>query len=250
VTAFFDRMISMKKLWHYFSWFEKALWFISITTIITLYIIFPGDVISFIASLIGATSLIFLAKGHFLTHILTIVFSVLYGIVSFQTHYYSELITYAGMTGPLALIALITWLKHPFDDKKEVEVAHNPFYKYVIVFVLGGLVTFGFYFLLAYLETPNLVWATISIFTSFVACGLSIIRSPYYALMYAANDIVLVILWSLQLQNDVAYLSMVINFAVFLTNDIYGFINWRRIRSRQMKKKEAVDFFGDLNEMK
>ncbi len=247
VTGFFGRIMPMKKLWHYFSWFEKTLWFVSVITIIVMYIIFPGSVISFIASLIGATSLIFLAKGHFLTHILTIVFSVLYAIVSYQTHYYSELITYACMTGPLALLALISWLRHPFENKKEVEVAHNPYYKYIIVFLLGTLVTVGFYFLLDFLKTPNLIWATISIFTSFTACGLSIIRSPYYALMYALNDIVLIILWSILLQNEFTYLSMVINFSVFLLNDIYGFINWRRIRSRQMKKKEVYDFFGDVS---
>ena len=246
MTGLFDRIDSMKRLCHYFSLFEKILWSISILTIIILYIIFPGDVLSFLASLIGATSLIFLAKGHFLTHILTIAFSVLYAIVSYQTRYYSELITYAGMTLPLAIIALVSWLRHPFKDKKEVEVATPPIYRYGIVLLLGGVATFGFYFLLKYLQTPYLIIATISIFTSFVACGLSILRSPYYALVYALNDIVLIVLWSIQLKNDFTYLSMVINFSVFLVNDIYGFINWRRIQAHQKKEKATADFFGEI----
>jgi hypothetical protein len=79
-----------------------------------------------------------------------------------------------------------------------------------------------------------------------VACGLSILRSPYYALAYALNDIVLIVLWSIQLKNDFTYFSMVINFSVFLVNDIYGFINWRRIQAHQKKEKATAEFFGEI----
>ena len=43
----------------------------------------------------------------------------------------------------------------------------------------------------------------------------------------------LVVLWVLASLADRSYISMVICFAVFLVNDIYGFINWRRMRIQQ-----------------
>ena len=55
------------------------------------------------------------------------------------------------------------------------------------------------------------------------------------ACAYAANDLVLIALWLLALPTDPAALPMVICFAAFLANDIYGFVNWRRMQARQEK---------------
>ena len=47
------------------------------------------------------------------------------------------------------------------------------------------------------LDTPNIVFSTISVTTSFLAASLTMLRSSYYALGYAMNDIVLIVLWVL-----------------------------------------------------
>nr|MCR4837744.1 nicotinamide mononucleotide transporter family protein [Eubacterium sp.] len=94
-------------------------------------------------------------------------------------------------------------------------------------------VTAAFFFLLKLFDTPNLLFSTISITTSFMAAALTLFRSAYYGLFYAANDIVLIILWALASAEDASYLSMVICFACFLINDLYGFLNWQRMKSRQ-----------------
>ena len=62
-----------------------------------------------------------------------------------------------------------------------------------------------------------------------------IIRSPYFALAYAANDMVLILLWALASVEHITYLSALICFAMFLINDLYGFISWRRMEMRQTK---------------
>ena len=66
-----------------------------------------------------------------------------------------------------------------------------------------------------------------------VASYLTLYRSPYYALAYAANDIVLVVLWILAAVVTPSYLPMIVCFAMFFVNDMYGFINWRRMERRQ-----------------
>ncbi|MFR3226297.1 MAG: nicotinamide mononucleotide transporter, partial [Blautia massiliensis (ex Durand et al. 2017)] len=58
-------------------------------------------------------------------------------------------------------------------------------------------------------------------------------RSPLFAVAYAANDVVLIVLWSLATMQDPSYLSVVVCFVMFFVNDIYGFYNWSRMRRRQ-----------------
>ena len=99
--------------------------------------------------------------------------------------------------------------------------------------LLTGAVTLLFYFILRYFHTANLLPSTISVTTSFLAVYLTFRRSPLYALGYAANDVVLIVLWLLAARSDKGYLSVVVCFAAFLANDLYGFINWRRMEKKQ-----------------
>lgn len=90
-----------------------------------------------------------------------------------------------------------------------------------------------FYFVLSAFNTANIAFSTLSVTTSFIAVYLTFRRSPYYAIGYAANDIVLIILWTLATLEDISCLSVVVCFIVFLVNDVYGFISWRKIEKRQ-----------------
>ena len=93
--------------------------------------------------------------------------------------------------------------------------------------------TVAFYFILKHLGTANLLPSTVSIATSFLAALLTFKRSPFFALAYAANDVVLIVLWILAAMQDISYLSVIVCFAVFLVNDTYGFLNWLRMQRRQ-----------------
>ena len=101
------------------------------------------------------------------------------------------------------------------------------------MFLFAAAVTVAFYFILKYFNTNNLIFSTISVTTSFIAVYLTFKRSPLYALGYAANDIVLIILWALATAEDMSYVSVTVCFCVFLFNDFYGFINWQKIKKRQ-----------------
>ena len=195
------------------------------------------DIFNFIASLIGVTALIFIAKGYVIGQVLTIIFSILYGIVSFQNQYYGEVITYMCMTAPMAVAALVSWIKHPYGETREVEV-HKLNGKEWVGMILGAFVTsFALYFVLGFFGTANLLISTISVTTSFMAVYLTFFRSPYYALGYSLNDIVLIALWILASIKDPSCLPIVFCFVMFFANDIYGFINWRRMEKRQNKQK-------------
>lgn len=214
--------------------FELTLWIVSVIIVSFSFLLAPSkDILSLSASLIGVTALIFIAKGYVLGQILTVVFAVFYGIISFFFAYYGEMITYLFMTSPMAVAAAIEWYKNPYEKTKEVKVNTVTKNQVITMLILAAAVTFVFYFILKALGTANLFFSTVSITTSFLASYLTFLRSPYYALAYAANDVVLIILWVLASLENAAYIPMIFCFIMFLLNDIYGYMNWKKMMIKQ-----------------
>lgn len=227
----------MKKALRYFSTFELVLWLSSLAMILLSFLLFDrANYMALIASLVGATSLIYCAKGNPLGQLLMIAFSLLYGFISLTFAYYGEMITYLGMTLPMATVALISWMKNPYKgNRSEVRVSSVGKGELVRLLLMTAAITVVFYFILKYFGTANLLPSTFSVSTSFFAAYLSYRRSPYFAAAYAANDLVLIVLWTLASITDIHYISVAVCFVAFLFNDVYGFVNWRRMEKRQSK---------------
>ena len=227
-----------KNLLSGFTKFDFGLWFCSFLGVIILFAVNEErDYYTLAASLIGVTMLIFLAKGNVIGQILTIFFSLLYGVISYRFRYYGEMITYLGMTAPIALLSVASWIRHPFQKgKNEVKVAEIGRRTWLFLFILTAVVTFLFYFILKFFGTANLKISTVSIATSFMASALMFLRSPFYAVAYACNDIVLIIMWILATLEDAGFMTMILCFCIFFLNDIYGFISWRKMYARQQNR--------------
>lgn len=228
-------MEKVKGLISYFSKFEIILWSFSVLSIIISFIVFDrSNYLTLCASLIGVTSLIFCAKGNPFGQILMIIFSIIYGIISYSFSYFGEMITYLGMTLPMSVFALVSWLRNPYkESKSEVAVAKLKKKDIPLIIISALVVTIAFYFILKHFNTANLLPSTFSVTTSFIAAFLTYKRSPFFALAYATNDIVLIVLWVLATKEDISYISVIICFVVFLFNDLYGFSNWLRMQKRQ-----------------
>ncbi len=225
----------MKKQFEAFSLGEKILWSASSGLIVLSFLLFHGEsYMTLAASLVGVTSLILNAKGYPSGQILMVVFSLLYGMISYTYAYYGEMITYLGMTAPMALAAYLSWKNNPFcEGKAEVKVNQISKRELLFLWILTMGVTAVFYVILKTLHTANIIPSTISVTTSFLAVYLTWRRSPYYAIGYAANDLVLIVLWAFASYDDRSYLSVVVCFLAFLANDVYGFVSWKRMEQRQ-----------------
>lgn len=219
----------------YFTLTEKLIWSLSVLAITASFLLFDREsYVVLIASLIGITALIFCAKANPIGQALCIVFGLIYGAISFSYRYYGEMITYLAMTVPMAVFALISWLKNPYKgNRAEVKVNRLRRGEYLFAFFLSVLVMVVFYFILKYFNTANLIPSTLSVATSFMAVYLTCRRSPYYAIGYACNDVVLILLWTLASADDPRYASVIVCFLAFLVNDIYGFIGWKRLEKKQ-----------------
>lgn len=195
------------------------------------------DLLTLVAALTGVTSLIFAAKGNVWGQVLMILFSILYGIISFRFRYWGEMLTYLGMTLPMAVWSTITWIKNPSENNgNEVQIQSLSKKHIVALCISGIIVTAVFYYILKSFNTPNIIFSTISIITSFIAASLTMLRSSYYAVWYAANDVVLIILWVLASLKDPAYIPVVVNFSIFFMNDMYGFMSWKQ---RELEQAEV-----------
>ncbi len=225
----------LKSLLSYFTKAELILWMFSLCIILITFFIFDREnYLTLTASLIGVTSLIFCAKGNPAGQVLMIVFSLFYGLISFGCAYYGEMITYLGMTLPMSVISLVSWLKNPYKgNKATVAVNHVGKKEVPFMLLLTVAVAVVFFFILRRLGTSNLLPSTVSVATSFAAAYLTFRRSPFFALCYAMNDAVLLVLWTLATFEDISYLSVIICFAVFLVNDLYGFFSWKRMEQIQ-----------------
>ena len=97
----------------------------------------------------------------------------------------------------------------------------------LMVLLVSLPVTAVFGQLLWMLNTPNLIVSTLSVTASFLGATFTVLRSPWYALGYSLNDIVLIVLWILASLTDPRYIPVVVEFMIFLINDLYGFYCWR-----------------------
>lgn len=214
---------------------ERLLWGFSVFGILAAFLIFDRvNYINLAASVLGVTSIILNAKGNPVGQGLMVVFSLMYGYISFSFKYFGEMITYMGMTMPMAAFSLVSWIRHPYNGShSEVEVNTLSKKEYAFMALLTFAVTVLFYFLLKALGTASLLFSTVSVATSFAAAYLTFRRCRLFNLAYALNDIVLIVLWSIAAFTDKTYVSVIICFIMFLANDIYGFISWGRLERKQ-----------------
>lgn len=214
--------------------FELILWLSSVF-VISVSSLFGGSqgLVATIASLLGVTALIFIAKGMLVGQFFIMAFAILYGIVSFSARYYGEAVTYVGMSLPMAVISTVSWIRHPHKDSNRVEVASMTPKKLVLILAATMVVTTIFFFVLKAVGNASLYISTLSIATSFIAASFTFLRSPYYAAAYAVNDIVLIVLWIIASFKDIANISMIFCFIMFLINDAYGFYSWKKMQKEQ-----------------
>jgi len=187
-----------------------------------------------VGTLVGVTALIFVAKGNVWGQILSVIFCITYAITSYTFRYYGEMITYLFMSLPAAVMSIITWLRHPYEEgRSEVKIHRLNKAQILMMILLTVLATIAFYFILKALNTANLFFSTVSITTSFLASYLMFYRNSYYAVAYGVNDIVLIILWILATMENFSYFPMIICFVMFLVNDLYAFVNWKLREEKQ-----------------
>ena len=231
----------MKEFFKSWNLFEKLFLIISLLIVIGCYFL-GGDksILSLVTSILGVITVIFGAKGLVWAPVINIIYNIVYILLSYSQGFYGEVIIYIFLMTPLNIAMIVSWFKNK-SKKDENIVTVNKLSKkeYVLLFIFTLFISVGFYLLLKVLNTNALLISTISLIDSFIASYLLFRRCSNYALSYIVNDVILIVLWSFAIKNNgVAYLPIVLSFIVFLVNDIYGLISWKK-REKEQNKKES-----------
>ena len=230
--------------------FELVLWIGSLFCTLASFILgilLSGQVniASFIASIFGITAIIFNCKANVLGQYLMIVYTVISAIVALVTYNYGVAFSFLLLSLPCIIISCVNWTKKSHiegeDKPKVAKIAPLTPVKVILLALATGAIVVGFYFFLQYLpqifvgasETSYLLLNALATGSCFAASVLMTMRSPYYALCFCANDILLIVIWGLTCASDIGVLPNLICAANFLINDIYGFFNWKRIEKTQ-----------------
>jgi nicotinamide mononucleotide transporter PnuC len=228
-----------KRIIKYFTPFEWAMWLGGILIILIGFLLGEDkNYLSLLSSILGISCIIFNAKGNVWGQVIAIGFALTYGTLAYTKAYYGEMIIYFALMLPIHIASIVTWVKNKNGNAKGNEVKINSLSKreYVIASVAGCALTVGFYFLLKVLKTDNLIVSTISLISSLAAAYLMLRRCEYFAICF-----VVIVLWSLKLSTDgISVLPSVLSFIIFLLNDSYSFINWKRIKKRQRQNNNYM----------
>lgn len=233
----------MKKFLKDWKWQELLLLTISALTITIIFILSKDkNIISYIVSILGITSVMMCSKGLFYAPVIDFVYYILYIIMSFQQKYYGEVFIFIFIMIPLSVSTLVVWFKNKNKDSSTVKINKISKREWIILFIVCLIIPLVFYYVLKILNTSQLIVSTLSIVTSVFASYLLLRRSSYYAIGYILNDIVLIILWSLTFNNgNLSNLPLVISLCVYLINDFYGLFRWKKQEKEQNKEELTIN---------
>ena len=170
--------------------FEKK--FLIFGTIIAcvLTFIFKGTWIDLGYTLLYFWTALLLAKGKYSCYIIGIISTFFYAFVSYSNSYYGEVIIAMCCTLPLMVIGLVNWLKHQ-DNTNTVIIKEITKKELIIVLISQVVLFYGYYSLLKFFNTNNLLVSTFSVIASVIATYLTARRSEQGFVGFIINDIIL-----------------------------------------------------------
>lgn len=217
----------MRKLFKDWKTFEIGLLVSAVLSISVSAIIFKSEILTLFTSLVGIFCAILQAKGKVLSQFVGIAEVILYSILSYQNHYYGEIIIYALIVFPMYMYGVFSWVTHKNEKTDTVEPNRISKKEWIILGLVNAIGFVALYYLLKYFNTSQLIISSLSMITSLMATYLIVRRSKYSFLFYMANDVILILLWGMPvIQGSLLLLPMLIDPVILLINDSYGLRNW------------------------
>jgi len=217
----------MKKLFKDWNQFEISLLLLSIVAIMFSSIICKSEILTILASLVGVTCSLLQAKGKVVSQFIGILEVILYSILSYQNHYYGEVMIDVLVVFPMYVYGVFSCITHRNEETDTVEsneISKKEWGILAFASVVGFVLL---YCVLKYFNTSQLMISSLSMVTSLMATYLITRRSKYSFIFYIGNDIILILLWGIPiLQGEFYLVPVLVENIVLLLNDSYGLKNW------------------------
>lgn len=218
--------------------FEKIFLIVGLSISVLSSIIFNGSIIDTLYTSLYLITALLMSKGKVECYFVGFVSVFFYGIVSYNQGYYGELLITAFLTFPIMIIGIISWLRHQDRENDVVIISSLSKRETLIAFLSQPILFAGYYFLLKIFNTDLLILSSLSIVTSVLASYFEARRSELSLFCYIANDLIIITLWLIPIitKGQIELISVVVGPVLLLINDIYGSINWNKIKKIQNKK--------------
>ncbi len=117
------------------------------------------------------------SKGLIIAPFISMVYCIIYAIISILQRYYGEAIICIVLMLPVCILTAISWLKNRSkENQNTVKINKIHGQEYLYLFIGAIFITVAFYFILKALNTSELIISTISLITFVIASYLEFRR--------------------------------------------------------------------------
>lgn len=233
-----QKIINFFKSFNLFDWIYLPL---SLVAVMVVSIVFKSDAYSTIYSMISLLSVFLLSKGLLIAPFCLIVSYVMYAIQSYYNALYGEAILNMFILLPIQVITIILWFrKHRAKNKQSTQsviVNDIKIKEWLCIIVATLALGVAAYFGLQALNTNYLILSTFTFVLPIVANYLILRGSLYQFVVYTIVNFFLIAIWLLPifqgLPQGANFVPMAVSFVSFTISDIYGLINWIKLRKQQ-----------------
>ncbi|MBU7594736.1 nicotinamide riboside transporter PnuC [Metabacillus halosaccharovorans] len=222
--------------------FEK-LWLIIFTAVnVYLFFAWSDSLIGLISSITGMLCVVLVAKGKISNYYFGIIQTSTYAYISYGYGLYGEAMLNGLFYLPVQFIGIYLWNKHRTNQGvsgEDVKVKRLSKTGWLYTISTAVILIIGYGFFLKYLG-GNSIWAdSATNVLSVMAQILMLKRFAEQWLLWISVNILSIYLWiSVLLSQGGNDFSMLVMWTAFLVNSIYGYINWRKLYSKQTMEAE------------
>jgi len=208
----------------------EIIWFIFVTALITLTVTIKSNgVVSNLASIFGVIGTFLIAKQTRLAYIFTTINALLYGWVVYKNGMYGSAIYNFLYNFPMQIYGIIYWTKSA--NKGDLGIKTVALKTKIISTVILTIIICITMIILDKLGGSYVLWDSIIMVLSYVAVFLMTNKYMEQWLVWIIVNVSGTIMWGMQTIQDLNNLGLLVMWAIFLCNSIYGFINWRKLQN-------------------
>lgn len=236
-------MNKLKNFYNSLDMFEKAWLIVSTLVLFGVELYFQDSLIGTVATLTGILNVVLVAKGSMINYAFGIVNTVLYTIIAYKAGYGGDFVTFLFYYIPLQFVGIYAWRNHVEEDTNLDDVKKMTVGQLVISVVI---LIVGTYLTMLLLPTITAIFNMpinqlpfVDAFTTFAGIYAGILMLKRYQeqwYIWIFVNIGSVIMWVTLIGSDESAVAMVVMWAAYLVNALYGAYNWRKMEATQSKQ--------------
>lgn len=227
----------MEKIKKYFSgWskFELTWLILSSLIMVVLSIIWGDSTLALISGITGVIGVVLAAKGKVSTYVFATINVAIYAWLTFNNHLYGEFMLNAFYYIPMNFVGFYLWSRHKDEESGDVEGKTLTPKQLVILLITVTVIVLVYWQILSRIGGQLALIDAMSTVFSVVALIMQVARYAEQWLLWIIVNVVSVLMWVLLLGKDPSAVTMVVMWAAYLMNSVYGYINWKKLAAKNV----------------